>query len=386
MVKMAAEKIRILYCMETIASGGVEQRRLFLAQWLDKNRYELKIVCTNSFGFLADELKREGIYIYTVGSFSHPFHIEKYQKVIHIIREFKPHIIHGAVFEGMSMAAIGGFFGKVPIKILEETSDPLTRSKKAVFLQRVYSSISDKVIAISPSVQSYLLEQVRVSKRKATLINNGVRVLRDKVSIDPGQLKEGLGIKQGDVIIGTVGRVYDDIKRFSDLIAAVGLIHSRQVKLLLVGAGPDVDKLKQQVADLGLTDQFIHVGYQQDTSSYYSIMDIFCIASAHEGFGLVAAEAMLHRLPVVASKVGGLKDIVLDNQTGFLVPPYSPNQIAEKLKTLIEYPELQKSMGGKGYDRAIANYTADRYCQEVENLYIQLLSEKGIIPEKLCKF
>lgn len=375
---MSKEKIRILYCMETIASGGVEQRRLFLAQWLDKSRYQIKIICTNSFGFLANELNREGVDIYTVGSFSHPFHVEKYQKVVRLIKEFKPHIVHGAVFEGMSMAAIGGFFGKVPITIIEETSDPLTRSRKAVFLQWVYSSISDKVIAISPSVLKYLLERVGVSHRKATLISNGVRVPREKVSIDSGQLKKSLGIKEGEVIIGTVGRVYDDIKRFSDLIAAVGLIQNRQVKLLLVGTGPDVDKLKHQAADLDLIDQFIHVGYQQDTSSYYSIMDIFCIASAHEGFGLVAAEAMFHRLPVVASKVGGLKDIVIDNETGFLAPPFSPEILAEKLKGLIGNPGIRKEFGERGYERALEHFSSDRYCKEVEDLYLALLKEKGV--------
>ncbi|WP_246535448.1 glycosyltransferase [Litoribacter ruber] len=365
--------------METIASGGVEQRRLFLAQWLDKNRYEIKIVCTNSFGYLANELEREGVEIFTVGSFSHPFHIGKYQKVIRIIREFKPHIIHGAVFEGMSMASIGGIFGKVPIKIIEETSDPQTRSKKAIYLQMLFSIVSDKVIAISPSVLRYLNSKVRISKNKFILINNGVRVPEISKDDEIERLRKDLGIKKDDIIVGSVGRVYDDIKRYSDLIHAIGLLNSKKVKFLLVGKGPDLEKLKQQISSLGLIEQFISVGYQDRPYLYYGLMDFFCITSAHEGFGLVAAEAMLNRLPVIATRVGGLQDIVKDGETGFLVPPFSPDQIAEKLKILIEDTELRKSMGEKGYERAIVNYTAERYCQEVENLYLQLLKEKKLI-------
>ncbi len=372
------EKIRILFCMETIASGGVEQRRLFLAQWLDKDRYDIKIICTHSFGYLAKALKDEGVEIFTVGSFSHPFHVEKHQKVIRLIKGFRPHIIHGAVFEGMSMAAIGGLFGKVPIKLIEETSDPQTRSRKAILLQRIYSIISDRVIAISPSVLTYLLNHVKVSQKKAKLINNGVRMPVEEIKFDLNQLKSSLGIKDGDIVIGSVGRIYDRIKRFSDLITAIGLVQNRGVKFLLVGEGPDLERLKNLVAVLGLSDQFIYVGYQQDTSPFYKIMDIFCLTSANEGFGLVAAEAMMHKLPVIATKVGGLQDIVINKETGYLVPPLSPESLAEKIQILIEQPELRKEMGEKGKQRAMAHFSAERYCREVENLYLDLLNKKGI--------
>jgi glycosyltransferase involved in cell wall biosynthesis len=373
------EKIRILYCMETIASGGVEQRRLLLSKWLDKEHYEIQIICTHAFGFIYEELKKVGVEIITVGGFSHPFHLEKYRTVIQVIKSFKPHIIHGAVFEGMSMATVGGILGRVPVKIIEETSDPQTRSNKAILLQRIYSILSDKVIAISPSVLNYLIERVKVKRNKAILINNGVKIPELLNQENLFNLRDALGLKESDFVAGAVGRVYDNIKRFSDLISAIALLKLDNVKLILVGSGPDVDKLKNQALNLGLGNQFISVGYKENPHPYYSLMDLFCITSAHEGFGLVAAEAMLHKLPVIATRVGGLQDIVIDQETGFLVPPYAPGQIAKKLKILIDNPELRKSMGGKGYKRAMSNYTADRYCQEVENLYIQLLKEKGLI-------
>ncbi|PSL01255.1 glycosyltransferase [Cecembia rubra] len=373
------KKIRILYCLETIASGGVEQRRLLNVRWLDKEKYGVKIICTHAFGFVYEELKNEGVEIITVGGFSHPFHIEKYSKVIQIIKSFRPHIIHGAVFEGMSMATVGGVFGRVPVKIIEETSDPQTRSKKAIILQRLYSIFSDKVVAISPSVLKFLRENVKLKPKKVVLINNGVAIPEPNTSKELLKLRQDLNLEKEDFVIGAVGRVYDHIKRFSDLISAFSLLKQKNLKLLLVGTGPDLEKLKSQMSDLGLVDQCIPVGYQANPHKYYALMDAFCIPSVHEGFGLVAAEAMLHRLPVIATKVGGLQDIVIDGKTGFLVPPFSPDQIAEKLKILIEDPELRKSMGEKGYERAVVNYTADRYCQEVENLYLQLLKEKGLI-------
>lgn len=365
--------------METIASGGVEQRRLLNVQWFDREKYEVKIICTHAFGFVYELLKKEGVEIITVGGFSHPFHIEKYWKVIQVIKSFRPHIIHGAVFEGMSMATVGGVFGRVPVKIIEETSDPQTRSNKAIFLQRLYSILSDKVIAISPAVLKFLKEKAKVTTNKAILINNGVRLPESFNLEDLSELKKELKIKKDDFIIGAVGRVYDNIKRFSDLISAIALLKLVNVKLLLVGTGPDLEQLKKQASDLGLDEQFITVGYQENPHRYYALMDVFCISSAHEGFGLVVAEAMLHKLPVIATRVGGLHDIVVDHETGFLIPPYSPKLIAEKIQYFIGHPEERKIMGEKGYHRAMENYTAERYCREVEDLYFELLKKKGII-------
>ncbi|MFD2203175.1 glycosyltransferase [Shivajiella indica] len=373
------QKIRLLHCIETISSGGVERIRLTFAKSLDFNKYELKIICTKAVGPIKDQLERLGVEIIEVGPFKGPFEWGKYKKVLDVIRKYQPHIIHGAVFEGMSMATVGGLFGKVPIVILEETSFPSTRSKKALFLQRVYSIFADKVIGIAPSVVLFLKEKVKISSSKVVLINNGVDIPETCSDQEIFHIRKSLRIEKDDLVIGSVGRVHDSVKRFSDILQAIKLLDNPKLKFLLVGQGPDFDELKKFSNQLGIQDQFIPVGFQEKPDSYYQIMDVFCLPSAHEGFGLVAAEGMLQRLPVIATKVGGLQDIVIDGETGFLVPPFSPDQIAKKLKILIEDPELRKLMGEKAYERAMANYTADRYCQEVENLYLQLLKEKGLI-------
>jgi glycosyltransferase involved in cell wall biosynthesis len=279
----------------------------------------------------------------------------------------------------MSMATIGGVLGKVPVIILEETSDPQTRSKKAILLQRVYSMFADMLIGISPSVLDFLRKKVGVSESKSILINNGVQVNEQINSKERKELRFKFGFGQDDIVIGSVGRVHNKIKRFSDLLEAVKLLDESRLKFLLIGSGPDLDSLKQKSKSLKIEKQFVSVGYQSETHNFYGIMDIFCLPSAHEGFGLVAAEAMLHQLPVVATNVGGLKDIVLDNQTGFLVPPFSPDQLAEKLKLLVENPEVRMGFGEMGYQRALKHYTSDRYCQEVENLYVELLKKRGIV-------
>ncbi|MFC3415135.1 glycosyltransferase [Algoriphagus hitonicola] len=369
--------IRILHCIETIASGGVEQVRLTLIRGLPKDRFEHKIICTWKGGAIAEALEAAGVELIPIGGFKNPLEWRKHKKVLEVIREFKPQIIHGAIFEGMAMAAVGGTLGKVPVVILEETSHPIHRSKKAIYLQRLFAKAADKVIGIAPTVVTYLKDTIKLPASKVVLINNGVNQPREVNSEEIAQLKNVLGIQPGELVIGSSGRFYNEVKRFTDILDAISTLDNPNLKFLLLGQGQDQDLILNHAKKLNLERHLIMPGFQSDTAPYYQIMDMFCIASAHEGFGLVAAEAMLHQLPVLATKVGGLQDIVVNGETGFLVDVYSPDQIAEKIKILIQNPDLRKTMGQNGYQRAMDNYTAVRYCEEVERLYLELLEGKG---------
>ena len=367
-----------MHCIETIASGGVEQIRLTMVRGLDKSKFEHKIICTWEGGPVADALKAEGVELIPIGGFKHPFQWSKHKAVLKVIQEFNPHIIHGAIFEGMSMAAIGGKLGKVPVIILEETSHPVSRSQKAVYLQQLFAKVADKVIGIAPSVVKYLTASVGLPTSKVLLINNGVNNPRETSKEEIDKLKSEFGIKKDETIIGSVGRFYNEVKRFTDILEAIKLLNNPKVKMLLLGQGIDQGLIEAKAKDLGIENQLILTGFQLDTDPYFQLMDIFCIASAHEGFGLVAAEAMLHRLPVIATNVGGLADVVVDQETGFLIPPFSPGSIAEKINSIFYNPLLGKQMGEKGYIRAIENYTSEHYCQQIDELYTILLGLKGI--------
>ena len=346
-----------------------------LVRGLDKGKYHHKIICTWAGGPVAEALQAEGVELIAVGSFSHPFEWRKHQKVLEVIRTFKPNIIHGAIFEGMTMAAVGGTLGRVPIIVLEETSEPSTRTQKAIWLQRLFIRMADRIIGISPTVVNYLRSKVKAPSEKVILINNGVS---EGAEASIGISRDDFGIAKDDLVIGSVGRVYNEVKRFSDILEAIKQIGNPKIKFLLLGVGPDLEMLKKAAKDLGIVGQFLPVGFHADPIPFYRVMDVFCLPSAHEGFGLAAVEAMFQRLPVIASKVGGLQDIVINGETGFLIPPFDPSAIAAKIQVLIDDPKLKETMGIGGRTRALENYTADRYCREVENLYLELLKINGI--------
>lgn len=372
-------KVRVLYTMSTVASGGVEKRRLSLAKYLDKSKYELKIVSTHKAGGVVDGLEKEGVEIFEIKTFKGTFHWEKHKKVQKIIDDFKPHIIHGAVYEGVTMAAINGFIKKVPIIILEETSDPQNRSSKANLLLRMFSLVADKFVAISPNVSDYLIKTAKISSKKVITINNGVEIPRQVSDSEIRNLKTQYSINENDFVIGTVGRLINDHKKVTDIIEAIYLLKElNNLKLMIVGDGKDMELIKQKAIDLGVQDKVIFTGYQYDSAPFYKLMAVFCIASQREGFGLVAAEAMLHNLPVIATKVGGLQNIVVDGETGILIIPHQPQQIADSIKKLYNSKDLIEKYSTNGYERAITNYTERRYVKDVENLYEELLKNRKI--------
>ncbi|NGF56547.1 glycosyltransferase [Parapedobacter sp. SGR-10] len=373
-------KIKILHVQHSISFGGVERRRLSLGRFLPKERFEQKIICTSKRGNLIEEIRAEGVEVFEIGELKSPFHWSQHRKVQKIIDKYKPDIIHGAVFEGVSMAAINGWIKKVPIIIIEETSDPQNRSKKANLLMKIFAKISDKVVGVSQSVvEDYLKRELKLPSSKVIGVNNGVAFPRDVSRVELSEVKARLGIKKNDLVIGSVGRMlHDEHKRFSDLINAFALIaiDKINIKLLLVGDGPLKDSYEELSRELNISDKVIFVGYQSDVTLYYKLMDIFALVSAREAFGLVLAEAMLNKLPVIATRVGGMKFIVKDGETGFLVKALNVPEIKEKIEVLSNSLELRNKMGIAGYERAKQEFTEKGYVKKIENLYLNLVENK----------
>jgi glycosyltransferase involved in cell wall biosynthesis len=371
--------IRVLNILDTINSGGVERRRLSLAKYLDKSKFELKIICTNAVGDFPKEFEKYGVEIFEIGNLKSIFDYKQHLKVIKIINEFKPKIIHGAVFEGVTMASVSGFYKQVPIIILEETSDPQNRSWRGNLLMKLLSLTANKVIGVSPAATNYLEHKINLPKDKVVLINNGVIIPSIVSEENIAKTKHKHQLLDDEIVIGSVGRMNSDAhKRFSDLIKAFSLLahKSNKVKLVLVGDGPEKSNYENLVIQLGIQNRVVFAGYQKEIDKYYSVFDVFCLVSAFEAFGLVLAEAMLHKLPVVATKVGGMQYIVDENETGFLVNKFDVESIFEKLNILSNNNELRKEFGENGYKKALKNYTEERYVKNVEDLYVELIKNQ----------
>lgn len=373
---MSLRPIRVLHLLGWVSSGGVEQRRLVLARGLPSHKYEHAVICQAADGTLPDQLRTEGWTIHEIGMAPYIISPSWHSKAWKIARNFKPDIIHGAVIEGVALAnSVGCRFPRTPV-ISEETSDPVNRSWRGHLLMRTMCLRSNLAIGVSPSVGEYLQSKVRLPDHKVRVIDNAVLPPPTVADEEISQLRASFGFFSRDFVIGSVGRVFDDHKRFSDLISAVANLHDqgfKDTKLFVIGDGPDRTKLESLVQELGLDNHVVFAGYQGQARRLYPLMDLFALASAREAFGLVLAEAMMAGVPVVATRVGGIPHVLDQGNAGRLVPPFDPDAMADEIGKLIQDADARKKLGDAGRQHAETHFSAERYCREIDELYTSLV-------------
>jgi len=370
------KKIKVLHSLTRIGSGGVEQRRLLMARHLPPDRFEHIVVCQDISGGLPSEFDKLGWRVETIGAPSHIFDISWHCKAISIARDFKPDIIHGAVYEGEALACSVGIANpKIPV-IMEETSDPANRSWKGNMLMRAMLIRANVSIAVSPAVGNYLIKKLRVPAHKVKVIVNAVEGPEQKVAENIDFLRCKLGLSKDDIIIGTVSRIDDSHKRISDLLKAFSVVLKsfKKARLLIIGDGPDLQVLQEKAILLGIKHAVIWAGYQPSPSDFYALMDVFVLASAREAFGLVLVEAMFSKCAVVGTCVGGIPYVLDNGNSGVLVPPFDPERLGKALIKLLEDECWREELGILGYNRAIQHFSAERYSSDIENLYCSLVN------------
>ena len=180
------------------------------------------------------------------------------------------------------------------------------------------------------------------------------------------------------VTVGMVGQI-GEWKGHSDLLEALKILKSSGVSFdcIIFGEGEPkyVDVLKQQIYQYGLEKSIRWMGYVEDKRIIFSKIDLCVIPSrCHESFGMVAAEATSFGVPVIAAKTGGLPEIILEGETGYLIDPASPHEIAEKLRLLIENPDLRQRMGDTARTHAARSLSRERMVQEMETLLFNMMS------------
>lgn len=231
----------------------------------------------------------------------------------------------------------------------------------------------NKIICVSDGVKNKLIEQ-GIKIDKCVVVYNGI-----DIKITPGlskqEIRKKLGISEREILLGSVGSLIRR-KNFDILIDALYIVKKNtnyELKCVVVGDGPEREKLSNLVKIKNLESNFIFIGFQIDAISYINSFDIFVMTSEQEGLPRVILEAMLMAKPVVASNITGCSDLVVDGETGFLVSPKNPYAFAEKILLLIKNPEMRKQMGEKGRKRVIENFSIEKYIEGVEKVFGEVL-------------
>jgi glycosyltransferase involved in cell wall biosynthesis len=168
------------------------------------------------------------------------------------------------------------------------------------------------------------------------------------------------------------------VKGIPYLLEAVTILlrQGAKVKILVVGEGSIRQDLMAQTHSLGITDNVVFLGHREDTDALLHAMDIFALPSLSEGIPMALLEAMAASRPIVASRVGGIPEIIEDGVEGYLVEPMDVNGLAERCRQLIEFPEVARKMSEQGRKRVERDFSATAMADRVASVYKELLMSR----------
>lgn len=231
----------------------------------------------------------------------------------------------------------------------------------------LYNRRVDGVVAISRTVKDLLI-RAGVEPEKIRLIHSGIDPRRYEC-----QPEKPLG-GNGATVIGCLAAL-EERKGHRFLLESAALLKSRGVNLRyqIAGEGPSRAQLEQLTGRLGLGDEVRFVGFVADTAEFLAKIDLFVMPSLFEGLGVAALEAMAAGKAVIATKVGGLAESVVDGVTGILVPPQDPTALAHAIAKLVQAPSLAGEMGTQGQQRVMQHFTLVQMAQHNESFYYELL-------------
>ena len=242
-----------------------------------------------------------------------------------------------------------------------------------------------KMICVSEGVKGSFVRQ-GINSSKCVVVHNGIdtamapAVFREKI-------RQESGVKNDELLIGTVGSLVKR-KRFNDLIKVIAYIssqftafdpssvrgfHSSQIKCIIVGDGPEREFLQKEIYKYKLNNKVILTGFKSDAISYINAMDIFVLPSEREGFPRVILEAMLMGKPVIASRIAGPAELVIDKETGFLFQTGNIEELADCISTLLLTPQLRGEMGKTGRKRVIENFSIEEYVNQVSTVLAEVI-------------
>ena len=245
------------------------------------------------------------------------------------------------------------------------------------FLDGFIVRYADRVIAVSKNIVSRM-KLAGIDSKKICLIENGVNLERFRNNIPPDSIRESLRIKKDAFVVGTVGALTEE-KGHLYLLKAIPKVVQRfpEVVFLFVGDGRERPSLEITTSHLNIKDRVIFAGMRKDVPEILSILNVFVLPSLNEGLPMALLEAQAAQIPVVATRVGAIPDVLQGGVTGILVPPKDPQAIAEAITMILSNKKFASEIAQKGFERVRDNFSSEKMGSKYHSIYKELIEGKG---------
>ena len=377
--------------------GGPALHVAYLTAGLRERGYDTTLVAgslargEDSMAFVASGLDVDVVRIDQLGREISPLRdLVATLRLARLIRRERPDILH-------THTAKAGTVGRVAALLAGRRAPPIVvhtfhghvlrgyfgplRSRLFRLLERWLAARTTALIAVSPQVRDDLVSLGVAKPERFAVIRLGIELDQRVAGGQNGRLESRryLGIPTDRFAVGWIGRM-TAVKRTDDVLVAFKRLRENGVDavLCMVGDGPDREQLERRAHELGVVRDTLFLGYQEDVAPFYAAFDALVLPSSNEGTPVSAIEALAAGRPVVATRVGGVPDVVQEGEDGFLVEPGATDELADRLAQLARDPALRERMGRAGRERVLPRYAVQRLVDDVDRLYRSLLSEASV--------
>jgi glycosyltransferase involved in cell wall biosynthesis len=386
-------RIKIMRIITRLNIGGPSLHVVNLNAGLDQTRYDSLLVTGMEEpheGAMKDMAMSRGVHMEVIPEMGREIHWRKdiatIRKLLKLMRRHRPHIVHTHTAKAGLVGRIAARLAGVPVvchtfhgHVFKGYFGPM-KTKLFIHLEKLGAFLSDRIITLTEGLRDEITSLGITRASHFAVIPLGFDLSPfARQSRYHGEFRRELGLTDQERLVGAVGRL-TRIKNIHLLLKAIKIIHQidPRVHLALVGDGELRQELESYAHHLGILDAVHFTGWRRDLPAIYGDLDMVVISSDNEGTPVSLIEAMAAKCPVVATRVGGVEDLIADGQTGRLVSPGKVEELAQSIIRTFRESQQTQTMASKAQESILSRYHLNRLLRDVDNLYHQLLLEKGI--------
>jgi L-malate glycosyltransferase len=363
---------RVLQVVLSLNPGGTERLVVELASRLDPT-IPMAVCCLDEPGGWAEGLRQRGIDVTSLRR-GPGFRPEVGRAIARVAARHRATVIHAHHYSPFVYSALARLW-RPSLRLVFTEHGRLSDagpSAKRRFANRVLSVAPHRVFTVSQDLKRHLVAE-GFRDRQVGVVYNGIEVGSTSSPDERARIRKVLGVEDDVLVVGTVARL-DPVKDLSSLIDSTSrLVPERRVRLVVIGEGPEMARLKRTASTLGISNDVSFLGHRDDARIWLSGFDVFVNCSTSEGVSLTILEAMAAGLPIVATAVGGTPE-VLDDASGLLVPARDPVALAAALRTIAKDAALRSSLGCSARRRLEIHFALDRMVGNYASVYRTLSS------------
>lgn len=372
---MAEIRARVLYLAHTFAVGGAEEMVLNLVRHLP-DEYQRAVVCIDQPGPIGAEIEKTGTPVRALGlqpGLKRPFDVMRLQHALH---EFEPTIVHTFLLTASLYGRFAAMLARVPIVIGSEVNIYQHKQWPHRVAERWLMRHTDAVVASARSVRDFYLDQIGADPDKVVVIYNAVDWSQLQTSRSRTELRAELGVPVDVPVAGIIARLTEQKAHRVLFEALIRRPELGSLHVIAVGDGHLRDDLQSRAERLGLASRIHFAGARRDLGNILNAVDMFVMPSLWEGLPLSLVLAMGAGLPVIASRVAGIPEVVDEGVSGLLVEPGKAAPLADAMARVVIDDSLRESLGRRARALVRPRFGVDGYIASTKALYERLLAAK----------